>query len=345
MQLKFWHERRARVISNNRLESDKTMIALPNTSVTYVQRQAFLARVATLCAILVLLVISFSAYLREARVGLGCAAWPQCYGQQLRQEQQGIAPVTHDSPATTVIRLLHRGAAVAVLVMVLLMAWICFLQPPPLWKEGGLALGLLCITLALAVLGRWSASARVPAVAIGNLLGGLALLALCWRLRRQTTLQARQGRGRTGNPALRVLCIALLSAQIALGGLVSAGYAGLSCTALPACGETAAPGAALEGLNPWREPAFVSQDSSLNPAGVAPHMAHRIGALVVFVALLLLGYRAWQGGRRRWALLLLTLLAMEIGAGALMIVFGLPLWMALAHNLFASLLLALVAAD
>ncbi len=41
-----------------------------------------------------------------------------------------------------------------------------------------LALALLVLALGLAVLGRWTGGARVPAVAIGNLLGGFAMPSL-----------------------------------------------------------------------------------------------------------------------------------------------------------------------
>ena len=53
------------------------------------------------------------------------------------------------------------------------------------------ALGKVCLpllALALATLGIATPGARLPAVAMGNLLGGFVMLALCWRLVASTLL-------------------------------------------------------------------------------------------------------------------------------------------------------------
>jgi cytochrome c oxidase assembly protein subunit 15 len=53
---------------------------------------------------------------------------------------------------------------------------------PVLKRAGALSVSLLLLALALAALGIATPGTRLPAVAMGNLLGGFVMLALCWRL-------------------------------------------------------------------------------------------------------------------------------------------------------------------
>jgi cytochrome c oxidase assembly protein subunit 15 len=301
------------------------------------RRLPMLRRFAALCAVLVLAITSLSAFIRLSGAGLGCADWPACYGRALREAQQGATPTAEGAQARAVARLAHRIVAVAALLLVITMAMACLASQPPLWREGRSALALLGLALFLAVLGRWSSGARVPAVTLGNLLGGFAMLALCWRLLRSA--------GSAPLPAARLarwarVAVVLLVLQIALGGLVSAGYAGLSCTAWPDCGGHWTV-LSWQSLNPWHEPVF---DATLpiNPPGALAHMAHRAGAVVLAVVLLPLGVAALRSGRRGAGAAVLALLAAQLGLGLAMVLTALPLALALAHNLVAGLLLALL---
>ena len=77
-------------------------------------RMASLRKVALACAVLVLAITSLSAFLRLSASGLGCEPWPQCYGQSLRDRQQGV--VTPPTGVVTAARISHRIAAVAALL-------------------------------------------------------------------------------------------------------------------------------------------------------------------------------------------------------------------------------------
>lgn len=303
------------------------------------RRYRLLNRMAILCVLLVLTITSLSAFIRLANAGLGCNDWPQCYGAKLRQAQQGMETKAADSLAVATVRPLHRVAAVAALILIMAMLLVCFVEQPILWREGRMALVLLALALFLAVLGRWSSGARVPAVAIGNLLAGFTMLALCWRLPHPAAAAAGE------SAAVRLwarLGLAVLLCQIALGGLVSASYAGLSCTGFPDCGGSLSSWLfSLEAFNPWQEPVFIA-GSAANPTGMAPHMAHRVLALAMLLVLVPAGITAWVHGRRKAALLLGSLLAIESLLGVLMVTTGLPLWAELAHNICAALLLAVV---
>ena len=83
-------------------------------------------RLALLCAVLVLIVVSLSAYMRQAKAGLGCADWPHCYGQSLRQLQHGVALGVDEQFSHATARLVHRIAAVTVLLLVIVMVYVCF---------------------------------------------------------------------------------------------------------------------------------------------------------------------------------------------------------------------------
>ena len=295
------------------------------------RRSGVLRRFAALCAVLVLAITSLSAFIRLSGAGLGCADWPACYGRNLRDPQQGVAPPTEGATARAAARLAHRIVAVAALLLVITMVLACLASPPVLWREGRIALALLGLALFLAVLGRWSSGARVPAVTLGNLLGGFAMLALSCRL-------ARSGPGSPARLASwAAFGAALLVLQVTLGGLVSAGYAGLSCSGWPDCGHPVA--LSWQGLNPWHEPVF-DATPPINPSGALAHMAHRAGAVLLALALLPLAVAALRSGRRAAGATLLGLLTLQLGLGLAMILFTLPLALALAHNLVAGLMLA-----
>jgi heme a synthase len=314
-------------------------LATMRTAMDLMQRRlTWLRRLAWLSAALVLAVASLSAFIRVSHAGLGCSDWPQCYGERLRDAQRGRADAAADSPAVAAARLAHRLVASSALLLVIALVVLSFGNAPWLKREGTLALALLALALALAVLGRWTAGARVPAVAVGNLLGGMLMLALCVRLAAPPAPAA--------GPRPRLwarAAVLVLLAQLALGAVVSASYAGLSCGGLGDClGRAAAAGWPWQALDPWREPVFRAGALPINAAGALAQAAHRGGALLVLAVLLPPALAGLRVSPRRDGVVLLALLALQIGLGVLMVSASLPLAAALAHNLVAALLLAAV---
>lgn len=294
------------------------------------RRQAMLRRMAWLCAALVLAIVALSAHMRLTKAGLGCSDWPACYGSHLRDGRPGPA-----LEAGATARVVHRIAAVGALLVVVSMVVLALGRRPAMRDEAALAAGLLGLALLLALIGRWSAQARAPAVPVGNLLGGFAMLALSWRL---ATLQRPR-------PAARLrwwarALVVLLLVQIALGGLVSAGFAGLSCDGWAAC-AAAARELDWSVLDPWREPVFAAAPP-YNPDGALAQFAHRAGAVLVLAVAAPLGLALLRQPQRRAGMGLLVLLALQLALGPALVALALPLWLALAHNLVAALLLALV---
>jgi cytochrome c oxidase assembly protein subunit 15 len=299
-----------------------------------VDRRLFiLRRLAWLCAVTVLAVTSLSAFIRLSNAGLGCADWPQCYGERGLTSATATAVRSDEVTATIVARIAHRVMAVLALLLIVVLIMVCFGDHPRLRGQGSIALALLALALFLAVLGRWSSGSRVPAVSIANLIGGFAMLALSLRL--------AMGSAAAPAPRQRVavfVALLLLVAQVALGGLVSASHAGLSCVGWSDC-AAAARAVSWSTLDPWRAP-VLSAAPPFNAAGSLPQSIHRVMALLLIPVLLALAIRARRGGRPRIAATLIALLAAQLIAGLAMAQGSLPLGLALLHNLLAACLLA-----
>lgn len=285
-----------------------------------------LRRIALAALLLILAVTTLSAYMRLANAGLGCADWPACYGAQLRTPDAAIAA---SDTSVAIARVLHRLAAMTVLVLALTIAAAAFSSRPRQVREAALAVALIAVALGLAVLGRYSAGAVLPIIAIGNVLGGFAMLVLGFAVWRGGNAGAK-----TCWPALALAL--LLVVQIALGVLVSASFSGLSCTALPACGATVDASWSL--LDPTRVPQF---DATLpiHPQGAFAHMLHRGLAVLVILAALATARAAWRSGHRRAATVVLALLATQVALGLILVVASLPFAAALMHNIVGAQLL------
>jgi len=121
---------------------------------------------------------------------------------------------------------LHRLAASSagiLLVLIVFVGWDAL--------QGAAARLAAIATLALAGFLAWLGlitPSILPAVTVGNLLGGMTMIALLWWLHQRAR---GSGAGRT----LHGLALAALVLQIALGGMIGARHAVLSCVTLPAC--------------------------------------------------------------------------------------------------------------
>jgi cytochrome c oxidase assembly protein subunit 15 len=314
----------------------------PEARVTERIRRArlLLRRAALVGVVLTFVVVATSAYLRLAQAGLGCADWPACYGVPLAQ---GDPPTQQ----VALMRAIHRIAAAAVGFVVILVAAVSFSGLRRDLGERSLALALGILTVFLALLGAATPGAQLPAVTLGNLLGGMLMLAAFQWLRES----ARAAAGHARRPVNGGLLVgaALLALQIALGALVSATRSGASCPGLPGCGggwEMSPMTLAL--LDPWQLPSPLQGTALIeDPARAGLHMLHRmVAALVVIywcaMAVLARAQRSPTAtAARRVALLLLV----QCGVGAAAVAFSLPLWLAVAHNALAALAVLAVASS
>lgn len=292
-------------------------------------RAVVLRRTALACALLVIAIVGISAFIRLSAAGLDCSPWPRCYGQVQAAMQSGTIDIA---------RLFHRVLAVTLLPLILLLVMAGFVRKPDAWEQRWVSVLALALVLFLAVLGRWTTGAKVPAVALGNLLGGFLLFALCARM-------ALVGRSPRGTDELsdsarrwRRFAIGAVILQVALGGLVSSSLAGLSCPSLQTC---ALPDPiAWEALNPWHVPRVDPLTWPINPDGAIAQFLHRLVALIAVLAVLIAAVKLRRCGWNRTSLILLVLLAVQISLGVVLVLSGLPLAVAVTHNLIAAALLA-----
>jgi len=293
------------------------------------RHEKLLERTLIVATLLMFVVIVASAFLRLAQDGLGCADWPACYGVIAPQAPGGAAV----PPLEMVMRVVHRIAAAGVGFAVIVISVLCFRGGDDRRRKW-IAVALLALTVFLAVLGRATPGAVLPAVTLGNLLGGLLMLGLIWQLRLVVP-----GAARAPVSAWVRLGLVLLALQIALGASVSAFHAAASGATLPSChGAWPPSGGAIEALDPMRPPPALSGAAlAAEPTRAALHMAHRFSALLVLAYWGVLAIvRARAGGGAATALTAGVLLAQGV-TGAAAVWLGMPLAAAVLHNALAAL--------
>jgi len=297
--------------------------------------------------------IVFGAFTRLTDSGLGCPDWPGCYSSasplgarahiEAAQTAMPTGPVTHGKAW---IEMVHRYLASSVGLLILVMAGLSWRlrrtaqeAAPSAWLptltfvwvcvQG--AFGALTVTMKL-----------FPAIVTLHLLFGLGLLMLlAWQH------EAYRPRPIAAPPALRaavavVLVLALL--QVALGGWVSTNYAVLACDEFPTChgGQWWPHLDFAQGFQLWRELGQRAGGGYLGfEALAAIHMTHRLGALVVFAAVIALAW-ALRAVAPSWARLLLAAAGWQLVSGLSNVVLDWPIIAALAHTAGAAVLLALL---
>jgi cytochrome c oxidase assembly protein subunit 15 len=191
------------------------------------------------------------------------------------------------------------------------------------------------------LLGMWTVTLLLkPLVVVAHLLGGLATLALLFWLARTRAPPLRvDSRVRV----LAIAALALLVLQIALGGWTSANYAALACPDFPTCQTQWWPEIADfdEAFVLWRGIGIDYEGGVLDhPARVAIHFVHRLGAVLATLGLATIGAVLAARRESRWdGIAIIAALASQVGIGVAIVVFGVPLWAAVAHNGVAALLL------
>jgi len=277
---------------------------------------------------LVLVITATSAFIRLSQSGLSCRDWPACYGER----GEGPAAVPFEDPRVFIARAAHRIAASVAGILFVVIAALGWHR----WRgDSRRAAAVMLVVLAglLAWLGIYTPS-TLPAVMLGNLLGGMALLGLlAW-------LWQPDGAGEVLPRWMRlwiVVGLALVALQIAFGGLIGARHAALACTGFPGCGGGFWPAGA-----DWRafDP-FLPNDGLGDASPQALHLAHRSSALLLAALLASIGWRhaRLRGAQQALGIALLALIAIQIALGVAMPLAGFPIALAVFHNVTASLAL------
>jgi heme a synthase len=298
------------------------------------RRLLWFRRLALAGAGLAAAVVVLGAWVRLTDAGLGCPDWPGCYGHIYPEGGHNFSKALHE--------MVHRYFATTLgLVILSLLVWALRNR-----KDRGqplLAVAMLFIIVCLqGALGALTVTQLLkPLIVTAHLLGGLTTLGILWWLSlapERRDLPARE-------MALRkyaLVGIAALLLQIFLGGWTSSNYAAVACPDFPTCQSS------------WWPPmdfrdAFVLQRGIgidytggvlANPARIAIHVTHRIGALLIGSILVLTGALSAARSRRLKLIggLLVFAVLLQIGIGVSMVHFGMPLILATMHNAGAALL-------
>jgi len=300
----------------------------------------------TLVIVLLLTVLAtnvLSAYMRHREAGLGCAPWPACYGEieSASAEQTRPQPVATALNPDQVIKRVHRIVAGVLVVLVLLVLHRCNQVRDLDAFECTLPYAIAAITLLLAIVGPASYLKTRPAIATANLLGGLLMLAVTWRL--LLALRPFAPAGVSARRVLRTLTagvLAVVALQVALGAWTSANFAGAVCAEMLACRAPAVETADAGAFWYFRELATDPTGRIVGDANTwLIHHAHRAGAWIATTATVALALVLFvQGLTRRDAVLLIGLASAQLAIGLVAVTSQLPLVVVLGHNFIAALL-------
>jgi cytochrome c oxidase assembly protein subunit 15 len=307
--------------------------------------------------LLTLGLIMLGAWVRLTDAGLGCPDWPGCYGKlSPAQAQSHIAQAVAEqggehgpvSMGKAWREMVHRYVASFLGLLIVAIAVIAWRRRRALGQSPLLPTVLVGVVILQGLFGKWTVTLLLkPAIVTGHLVGGLltfSLLLWLW-LRQLPPVRYVDAEPVAALRAPALLALALVCAQIFLGGWVSTNYAALACTDLPTCqGQWWPPVLFEDGFHFLRELGKTGDGENLPmQALTAIHLAHRIGAVAVLLVVGWVGIRAARAaGVGALGAALLLVLALQWALGLSNVWFGLPLPVAVAHNGGAAVLLALV---
>jgi heme a synthase len=318
-------------------------------------------------------VVVLGAYVRLTAAGLGCPDWPGCYGHatplgaEASASSQAAFPLKPLNVGKAWREMIHRYAASTLGLIIIVITVLAFTRRRARLVSLPLALALLATVVFQGVLGMLTVTWQLkPLIVTGHLVFGLTTLGLLWWL--WLTLP-RNSWGNTSNPGSRGVAVSgttveaarlawrlaligliALAIQIALGGWTSSNYAAIACPDFPKCQNAWWPQTDYRNAFVlWRGLGVNYEGGVLeNPARVAIHLTHRMGALIATLTLSLAALTVLtRKVLARFTLpawLVLAALLLQLTIGVSMVLRGFPLQLATAHTAGAALLLLSVLA-
>ncbi len=285
-----------------------------------------------------------SGYIRHTEAGLGCKDWPACYAQidpellsvtEAQAAQKALAP-------TLRVKQMHRLLAIVLVGLVLFLMHEQKKAVRAGERKRLLPVLLLLTVIVLSVVGPLSYLKTWPIIATANTLGGLTLFSLSWWLWLQFAGSSRI-RGTVVLCWMAKVALVITILAIASGIWVSANFAAISCTKILTClpSERSVSGMA-GGFGLLRELTVDTHGNVIiDQVMELIHKAHRLGAVILTVCLMTLGFMATSEGglAARIGLQIILLLIVELALGVISILWQLPIVLVLGHYLLAALIL------
>ena len=291
--------------------------------------------------VLAMLTLALNTYLRLSTFGIGCEPWPSCYGL--------IANVQHDRELSGItgiplVLILQRALVCALGLCVLFLSALWFKRK----RHQLICFVLSGVTLMWVWIAFTSESQYRPLMVMADLMVGFLVLGLlAW-------LEFRQEPGSPNHTQTRIRLIRplaltalfFLGLQITLGGLSSANFAANACPSLPDCEGVWFPDATIYSALKLTKEVPTNLDGvaigSLERIAIA--VAHRWGALLAFIAIVIAALTAIEGTgeTRKIAFLALFVLLIEFGLGVVPVIIAVPITLAVAHTVVAALLLLIL---
>ena len=298
-------------------------------------------------------VVSLGAWTRLVDAGLGCPDWPGCYGfaifpmteAEIAQANE-LYPERKFEIEKAIPEVVHRYFA-GFLGLLIIGIFIMSLYLKPynslVTKLTG---ALVVLVLCQSTFGYLTVSLKLwPQVVTMHLLGGFAtttLLFLTYMKLKDLDTGSSEPFG-VSKKTYRLLNFAFpgLVAQIILGVWLSSNYAAFACPDFPLCQGQILPDSDFQmGFNFMQSigPDYLGGKLD-HQSRTAIHLVHRLGALIVtfyFVALIASFY---SEKLKKYSGVLTFFLFLQLLLGVSNIIYRLPLYVAIAHNLGALFLL------
>ena len=298
-------------------------------------------------------VVSLGAWTRLVDAGLGCPDWPGCYGfaifpmteTEIAQANE-LYPERKFEIEKAIPEVVHRYFA-GFLGLLIIGIFIMSLYLNPynslVTKLTG---ALVVLVLCQSTFGYLTVSLKLwPQVVTMHLLGGVAtttLLFLTYMKLKDLDTGSSEPYG-VSKKTFKLLNFAfpVLVAQIILGVWLSSNYAAFACPDFPLCQGQILPDSDFRmGFNFMQSigPDYLGGKLD-HQSRTAIHLVHRLGAILVtfyFVALIASFY---SEKLKKYSGVLSFFLLLQLLLGISNIIYRLPLYVAIAHNLGALFLL------